>query len=825
MSQDIDQKGTEIIIDLNETDTKSFKNDRFIQRNAKKEFLILISTFIQPTKDLSCNLNKQSCKLDCHSLGNNIKIDRVHNTILVDGKRGMGKTSFALHIKENIDKNICTLNIIDPTLIETKEHIFLLLITLIKEKVDDCMRCNCCDTNNTDYKNWKEALKKLAGGLSMLDGVGGNHLQTSIWDSPELALEQGLNNSKHGYMLEINFHKYIDESLNVLGKDAFFIVLDDIDTSLDRGMVILEVLRKYLTSPKLIIALLGDIELYATLARQLQWEKIDLKKILKDYELDSNKEKYLSQIEHLEEQYLVKILKPENRIHLKTIYELMNEIEIVPSDPKSPDASLEKYSEAMLKTLFLSTRYKKLFEQTLFTQPTRSVIQLLKAYDKNGHKLTDDFVTTFRDIFYTTLHKKLANYKLLEQGSHALINLLGQYTILNDDILLDTNLEFLPEYGNDDKNIAATYLNLFFNNSIKPKEYLSYFIKVGYALIQAPEKDQIKFINHISLDSSEPNRRIAQRLLTTFDINPNTVSKNFINHGNIFIADFDKTPLAKNKNVAYLVSKVYNPKGGKYSFLSFFNLLGLLADLSFADNDTEIREILKKAQLIRDYRIFNPASNPFEESTREHNDKENRNEEEIKIDDNLVTWALTSKDINPLPIYVLSKIWIRTVYTFIDIESRSENKIKNFADIFELYIAGFLNAVLIQVESFYGNDMLGDKNPSTSTKEYEKNKADYNKRKNIYTLYDFLTACPMLASFESYFADLQKLKFSTPKPIKQKIDKIPWDSITDESKKQLVLSAITQGHQTKQEIARELTKSYKNVTHAKIQEILDPLKQ
>lgn len=265
-----------IIIDLSQTDTKAFDNP--IQLNAQKSFYDHIQSIFKGIDESA----KQEQTKD--------EIDRVHNTILINGKRGMGKTSFILSARKNseIISDLCPLPIIDPTLIESKEHVFLNIITLIKDKVDESIRCNQCDYNDEKYKNWKESLKKLACGLSMLDGVRSDHLKDGMWDSPELILERGLSNSKQGVDLEKNFHSFIDKSLLVVNKKAFFLILDDIDTSLDKGTAILETLRKYLTSRKLIIAMLGDIDLYSTLVRQLQWEKMDPKKTLKGYEGKKN---------------------------------------------------------------------------------------------------------------------------------------------------------------------------------------------------------------------------------------------------------------------------------------------------------------------------------------------------------------------------------------------------------------------------------------------------------------------------------------------------------------------------------------------------------
>jgi hypothetical protein len=85
---------------------------------------------------------------------------------------------------------------------------------------------------------------------------------------------------------------FLDCACKRYGNVELIIIFDDIDTSLDKGIIILEVLRKYLTTPKIIAVLLGDIELYSTLVRQMQWKKIDPNKVLQEYEFDKNKEKY-----------------------------------------------------------------------------------------------------------------------------------------------------------------------------------------------------------------------------------------------------------------------------------------------------------------------------------------------------------------------------------------------------------------------------------------------------------------------------------------------------------------------------------------------------
>lgn len=753
-----------IVIDLSQTDTKAFDNP--IQTSAKENFKKLMVSFLRTIENTE-NTNE------------NCQIDRVHNTILINGKRGMGKTSFILSVQKDKElaeqfKKICSFCIIDPTLIETKEHVLLNIITLIKEKVDNYLREYECKNNHTsDYQNWKESLKKLAGGLSMLDGVGKNHLQEDMWDSPELILENGLSNSKQGYSLEKNFHKFIDISLKILDKEAFFLILDDIDTSLDKGRDILEVLRKYLTSRKLIIAMLGDIDLYSILVRQLQWEKMDPKKILKDYE---GKNKYLDQIEHLEEQYLVKVLKPENRIDLKNLFDLKENLAI-----NSENNTLSIFVKDMLDNVYLTknSRYAHDYEQTLLAQSTRSVLQILQSWEKNGLSKRKEFIDSIKHTFYTTLKKKLEPYNLLEiPQREQFLNLLSIY-ILREGISRDNHLKLTPEFSKDEDNIAMLYINAMANFLLEPSDYLAYFIKVGYTLERYKSLYQnedinnfSKFIDHIALDSNELTSKISKKLLTTFKIDSNTHSSNQIFFGNLSLSKNNLSSISSKDNLALLLSGAYNPKSGTYNILSIFNLLGLLSDISDSNN---VEDILVRNNLLRDFYLYDQSeSGILKKDEPSENGKKDEDIFDISVElkEALIEWTKNSKKITQkLDIADLSKIWIRLVYSINEIESRSENKNKNYFELIELYIAAFLNAVYIHCEQKKGKLFVNIKNPSIKPKFfYDKLQeyADVIEEKN-YTLFDYLLECPIFKGFDKYFESLKRIKLEDKfKPIIKK---------------------------------------------------------
>ncbi|HDR04811.1 MAG TPA: hypothetical protein ENN84_06145 [Candidatus Marinimicrobia bacterium] len=799
------------IISLTHTETKAYKDEEFIQSDAKEVFFALVERFLSSI---------QSPK----NQNTNTILSRVHNTILINGKRGMGKTSFILSVvdkqnsafKEHF-KDISLLGIIDPTLIETKEHVFLNIVSLIKERIETDIREAGGTTSDPRYRVWIESLKRLARGLSILDGIGSDdQLKDALWDSPELILERGLANSKHGHQLERHFHHFITESLRILEKKAFFLIFDDIDTSLKEGKAILEILRKYLTTDELFIAMLGDIDLYATIVRQLQWEKMDPHQTLKNYE---NIQDYLPQIEHLEEQYLTKILKPENRITLKTLLELKPDLKVQTSQEETFE--LGNYVQGLVNKAFMTKdqpRYTWLYETVLLRQSTRSVIQVLKGWEERKEEDLSSFVETLRQVFFTTLKKKLEPFGLLEVGKEQnILNIISLF-LLKKGFGRDNHMKLLPEFSNDDENISMLFLNSTINAFLEPRQYLGYFVRVGYALERfgavADRQKLEKFIDHIGLDSNESNANMVRRLLTTFTINSNTHNTSPVFFGNFSLSKENIKEISSGNNFTLFLSRVYNPKGGHYHFFSLFNLIGVLADISESES---AQQLLSKSNLIRDfYSFFDPGVSPSDEGDSAEIDTSKFDiTEEMK--NSLVEWSKKGRSITQkLSAADLAKIWIRLVYTINEIDSRSENKGRSYSEILKLYRAALLNAAYVHCEQKKGK-MVEIKNPSTDAGYFEGKIKTYQQGEE-YTLFDYLLECPALQQDAVAIPDSFKNKRTVKKLVKKDFKKLSLDE-----QKKAIDSVSGWQEYSNATIGGKLREKYSNVP-SKLDKILEEMK-
>lgn len=141
---------TEIIINLNDD------RDAYVLSDPKD--IIHVNELEQVRQLLEASVREAKKYENADKAENSFK--RKHDTIMLAGVRGSGKTTFMLSIlnfiKKGIDgttevtfkfegrESIEVLNIFDPTLIEDKVHVFINIVSMIKDRVDDrTKKANC----------------------------------------------------------------------------------------------------------------------------------------------------------------------------------------------------------------------------------------------------------------------------------------------------------------------------------------------------------------------------------------------------------------------------------------------------------------------------------------------------------------------------------------------------------------------------------------------------------------------------------------------------------------------------------------------------------
>jgi len=256
---------------------------------------------------------------------------RFHRAVLIEGGRGSGKTTFLLKALKEMQSekgsHLCILQMIDPTLIETKDHIILVILQMIDGAVDKA------GNDGRMQEELNQAREALSDGLALLDGIGPKESYGNEWEDSSWVMSEGLRKAKKGRLFEQKFNSFIECALKVLKKKAFVLAFDDVDTNFKRGHMILETIRKYLTSPHLFLVLSGDLDLYGRLVRKDIYATFG-SDVMKHDELiiPTGKNSLSNATLELEEQYLLKVLPPQYRIPMLPLGALKDTVEIRPSE-------------------------------------------------------------------------------------------------------------------------------------------------------------------------------------------------------------------------------------------------------------------------------------------------------------------------------------------------------------------------------------------------------------------------------------------------------------------------------------------------------------
>lgn len=419
---------------------------------------------------------------------------RHHNTIAIFGGRGSGKTSF-LHTvfsecAEKYAKQIEMLKIVDPTLVETKGHVFLWIISLINGAVEAHLNKGETDRLSEEYsrrKEWKDAVRQLARGLHSLENVGIG-MKNEHWHDDYFVVESGLTQVDGALNLEANFRKLVDKALSILNKNAFLIAFDDIDVDMEKGWPVMETIRKYLTTDKIIVLLSGNLKLYSLNVRKHQWEQLQE---LQEWEKEKD---FKTVVNEIEGQYLMKLLKAENRIFLHSIQDNIRSgkylYKVKWDELEKEEMLTNVYKKALAELGIISRSQSNIYSNYLLSLSVRSQVHFLRGID-----ITDDGLFKVRskvDSFMARMYA--ANIDIdYAINNPQLMNIVALKYLLTQN--LDLYL-LMPTVEDEDANGCVTGLSFLFSKKVKQNPFLifDYFIRIGYPrnILNAYEDSYLK---------------------------------------------------------------------------------------------------------------------------------------------------------------------------------------------------------------------------------------------------------------------------------------------------------------------------------------------
>jgi len=771
---------------------------------------------------------------------------RNNDTISILGSRGSGKTSFLLSLlkyyknKEGDKDNAEVLEIIDPTLIEEKGHVFLTILSLIEEAVCKKIKLNDCSPNDANYclkKEWKDKLRKLADGLPSIDGIGLSMNDTN-WQDAEFIMDRGLKSVKAAKDLEANFNDLVACALKTLGKEAFIITLDDIDVDFRKGWPVLETIRKYLTSPQIIVLLSGDLKLYSKAIRKQQWKNFGKALLKNEAEALDKMNGYNDLVTEMESQYLQKVIMPENRIHLAsllekvTTYKSLVEIEILLKGPKvdkTQDKKIDLLSfyKDILVEFGIKNKYQaEAYYSFLLSLPIRTQFQFLHEAQKlvskdvsnieanDSTKEQKNDTANVIDAFLSDLYEKEVDIDLAKYMPK-MLNVIILKLLIKEQVLSEA-YQLQPTTSDTSLNSSLMALSFLFSQKVKNNPHLifDYFIKIGYVrnllpnvgFVEGDNKNITSLMkpsidglcNYSGLFQDKVLRDVVGNMTAYIESTLNSQEKQI---GNIYLYGIAGKANTSKEESKGRIDFELKGKSSIQQMLAFIplsisqNLIKNTTIISFSTYSllASIGELIRKMELddmgrglselsqLRTYPMISFTQGVT--NTSDMGELEGieitKDSESSKLDIYLKNWysKYPKKKYSP---HVLGKILTRVHYTFNSIE-KGQDIDTDLAEAIHRRIVALMNAILIEDvrENMTDCQSLNISNAVTADNNFIDNLkvAVENKEQNDFNFSRWMLSCPLFLLYlnPKLLADINLKKFIHPIINRNEISDSDWE--------------------------------------------------
>lgn len=352
----------------------------------------------------------------------------VPSCFFIDGTRGSGKSTLMRAVRdalikgkfqENEQNKICLYPLadVDPTELGKGENFFLYLLSRIYRLLDERFKKNdICDAKVGQIRGAMEALRKMSGGLQVLMDSDGALKES---DNPDFFLEACVDKCADSSLLRKTLCELLGNVAKIVDKEIFLVTIDDADLNFSKCEDVLEYVRKYMQTPRLVFLFAGDMQLYSHIVRGMHIDNFAEKQLKYD---ESHKEHRNQMIDQLEDQYLLKLFPVDNRVNtynLKKVLETGKKIYIERYEGDKKKETFLLYLQEQLTSRIMPDAEKNL-QDAIIQLPTRSVLFLMRYLCKNPYVDTDQDSSTYiwkglENVFLTSLVKYNVDY--LQLGS------------------------------------------------------------------------------------------------------------------------------------------------------------------------------------------------------------------------------------------------------------------------------------------------------------------------------------------------------------------------------------------------------------------------
>lgn len=723
------------IIDLN-IDSRDFTEQNVIH---KSEF--------NKVKDF---IKNQIKSIEKHN-GKAQDFEGVYKTILVEGGRGTGKTTFLKSFfNKNIQKELSEVEILpflDPTRIEDKSSIFLTVIALIKETVHNKFHEKANELG-IEYrkKSWYDKLDQLAKGLP---SINESPKEPYYWDDDFMIMEKGLSSTISAFKLRENFKVLIKDSLEFLGKKAFLLIVDDVDTDCNKAWKLLETLRKYLCIQEFITIISGNIELFSLEVKQEQRKRFECA-------TKFNQKNAEKQVTELSDQYIRKVFPPEYRVSLSNLSYVKNEKDMfnynrphieIKFEENIYSKPLKEYITEILRIFGIKNKYQTTaYLDFILTLPLRSQINFYKTFNKilisyektkiNGTKLFPLEVKELTNLFTEDLIMYNIDDEILDERPYIINPVILNFLTENEKNTnwLNDYYQLQPVTLDKSLNSALFTLGMVLSTIIyrRPEIIFNYIIKIGLVrnvaqIVYNATRENGKYnfsltdmlryssmtddidLRHSMCVMTAYLRSITDKIPGIFEISENAKNK-------LFSA---KNALSAGLYIAQLPYSCSRDSVNNkdYYEYSIYTLIATAYDivLAYASGE-DFENILRKNAQPREYLLVSSSSE------NESNTDDNIEEKFLETRNTLDTekfraefknWIEFSESLGKfIPPYVLAKVCTRMYYAYSNVKLINGKSSRDVCDLMQEYILRMFNSVIIEELSEISSEKFIYGNPS-----------------------------------------------------------------------------------------------------------------
>lgn len=518
----------------------------------------------------------------------------------IDGTRGSGKSTLMRAVRKKLtsDKtkeenkiSIVSLADIDPTELAKGENFLMYILGKIHHIADEFSQKHALETDRRtgNYQEAMECIRRMSGGLHLILDAENSLLKS---DDPEYFIEESVEKCASSSELRTNLNKLLENACAMVGADVFLITVDDADMNFSKCVSVLEYVRKYMHSPRLIFLFAGDMQLYTHVVRGMQIDNFEQK--LFDYDTTQQTNR-IEMLDRLEDQYLLKFFPVDNRVSLGSFSELISREREVTLQHLDAQGNLQETTLDMLLyeklRLITEALYIPIMKQFIGTLPLRSALSMLKLWI-SGEEVSTDTIRAIADgiqrVALQNLIKRHVNYAELPNSSMpVLLNAIIHHMVTPE--LNCSHQDLLPRSDNIDLCFPSFYLSAEIAHHTK-----THAAKLIYLCTLFPNWYTIESAYHQEQDPKQKATVLHQQEQDTLSYIQNTGTQESRAHVTDCMALYNEnssgTPYGFGTLRLLKKGQKLNKEKGTEKRHSVFGLLQMLAKLSHLQEPQDTAE-------------------------------------------------------------------------------------------------------------------------------------------------------------------------------------------------------------------------------------------